>query len=228
MVPGPDEIVACPHCGRLTKCMTLLSGNTFDESLWSDGKRVAPMLPQPPVVVKCRHCAKCHWLTNAKRVGSIDRCDIESGIEEREIEPSWLHAEEVEEPSEEEYYQILDAGFATDVDQEKRIRILAWWRRNDPYREAAFAEAEKVPSMSAGCKKNLEALGNLLRETAEDDRIMKAEVMRELGRFDSAKALLTLVRSEEFQSITHQIRSLCVCKDATVRELKYDGFLRGR
>src|SRR5690349_16185490 len=71
MTPGPDQIVACPHCQGLAKYLTLMSGNTFDARVWTDGKRIAPMLPQPPPVVKCRHCARCYWLADAKKIGTV-------------------------------------------------------------------------------------------------------------------------------------------------------------
>ena len=42
MIPGPDQIVACPKCNGLAKYRTLLSGNTFGARVWTDGKQDAP------------------------------------------------------------------------------------------------------------------------------------------------------------------------------------------
>jgi hypothetical protein len=44
MLPGPDQIVACPNCQGLEKYGTLVSGNTFAARVWTDGRQVAPML----------------------------------------------------------------------------------------------------------------------------------------------------------------------------------------
>ena len=44
MLPGPNQIVACPHCEALAQYETLTSGNTFGARVWTDGKQIAPML----------------------------------------------------------------------------------------------------------------------------------------------------------------------------------------
>lgn len=49
MIPGPDQIIACPHCSALAKHLTLISGNAFGASVWTDGKQILPMLPRQPV-----------------------------------------------------------------------------------------------------------------------------------------------------------------------------------
>lgn len=98
MIPGPDQIVACPNCGALAKYMTLTSGNTFGARVWTDGKQVAPMLPRPPAVVKCQQCAECHWLADARKVGTVERWGDEGG----QVDPAWTAAPVVQEPAEDE------------------------------------------------------------------------------------------------------------------------------
>ena len=46
MMPGPAQILTCPYCGEKKKIMSLLSGNTFGAKLWSDNKKISPMLPE--------------------------------------------------------------------------------------------------------------------------------------------------------------------------------------
>ena len=72
MMPGADQIIACPKCAGLAKYMTLASGNTFGLRMWTDCKRIAPMLPQPPDVVKCRNCAEFYWLSEAEEIGTFN------------------------------------------------------------------------------------------------------------------------------------------------------------
>jgi hypothetical protein len=72
MKPGPTIIIACPYCGQYAKKKTLLSGNNFDAELWSDGKRVAPMLPAYPSLVICKKCNQFYWVKDAKEVESVD------------------------------------------------------------------------------------------------------------------------------------------------------------
>ena len=58
MIPGNAKIVKCPYCGTKKELFTMLSGNTFGATFWSDNKRVAPMLPMVSPVQKCPSCGK--------------------------------------------------------------------------------------------------------------------------------------------------------------------------
>lgn len=58
MIPGPPQILTCPYCGTEKEVMSLASGNTFGEVIWSDNKRIAPMLPEASYIQKCPHCGK--------------------------------------------------------------------------------------------------------------------------------------------------------------------------
>ena len=217
MLPGPDRIVACPKCKGLAKYMTLASGNTFGARVWTDGKEVAPMLPRPPAVVKCRHCEACYWLSEAEEIGAVDRW---SGENQR-VDPAWTAAERVQEPTEEEYYRAVASGLATNPEQERWLRILAWWRSNDALREDRGVRGRPAPRSAGTWTKNLEALLLLLDEGDEDDALMKAEVLRELGRFEPATQVLNGVRSSEAAAVVRQLRSLCDTGDTHVRELRF-------
>ncbi len=219
MIPGPDQIVACPHCKGLAKYMTLMSGNTIGARVWTDGKQVAPMLPRPPAVVKCRHCVECYWLADAKEVGTVERW----GGKGQQVDPAWTAAQEVQEPFEDEYYQALEKGLGGDSQQERNLRVLAWWRRNDAFRDACQAQAGSIAATPAKCRKNLEALASLLDEADENDCLMRAEVLRELGEFESAKQVLSRVTSAEYTTVIRQLRSLCDTGDTCVRELQFGG-----
>jgi len=216
MIPGPDKIIACPNCKGLAKYMTLVSGNTFGARLWTDGKQVAPMLPRPLAVVMCRHCMECFWLAEAEEVGTVDRWRGEG----QQVNPAWATAEEVQEPTEEEYYGALEKGLAATPEQERNLRVLAWWRRNDAFRDALQPPAEGIPSAPGPWRKNLKALAHLLDEGDENDRLMKAEVLRELGDFESAKQVLSRIHSGDVAAVVLQLHSLCDSGDTCVRELR--------
>lgn len=125
----------------------------------------------------------------------------------------------VEEPTEEEYYRALAGGLARNPEQEKRLRVLAWWRTNDAFR-GPWAPVSGIPSTPATRRKNLEVLACLLDEGKADDGLMKAEVLRELGEFESAKQVLERVDSSEVAAAVRQLRALCECRDTLVRELE--------
>ena len=217
MIPGPEQIVACPRCEGLAKYLTLVSGNTFGARVWSDGKRIAPMLPSPPAVVKCRHCGECSWLADAKKVGTIPAW----GEKGQKVDAAWRAAQEVDEPSEEEYYQALEKGLAVNAQQERNARVFAWWRSNDAFRELGRA-TDRTPAVGA-TRKNLEALASLLEDGDDNDLVMKGEVLRELGDFESAKQTLNRVKSADFAEVIRQLRTLCDKRDTCVGELKFGG-----
>lgn len=206
-------------CKGLAWHRTLVSGNTIGARLWTDGKQFAPMLPHPPAVVKCRHCGECYWLAEAEEVGTVDRWRDEG----QQVNPGWATAEEVEEPTEEEYYRALEAGLARNPEQERNLRVFAWWRRNDAFRDRAGANAGGITSTPAKWRQNLEALVGMLDEEDQTDGIMKAEALRELGDFESAKQILGRIESSGVAAVVRQIRSLCDSGDTSVRELQFGG-----
>ena len=212
MRPGPLQIVACPHCQALARYLTLLSGNTLGARSWTDGKRVAPMFPRPPAVVKCRQCRQCYWLRDAREVGLLERGRPDA-------EPAWQAAPPVAEPTETEYYRAIRRGLAVDPRQERALRIHAWWRRNDAFRGIPGMKPARLAAGDAW-RRNLQALAALLDEAAEGDRLMKAEVLRELGDVGSAKLLLCRVTDPRYASAARQIGELCDAADVQVRELR--------
>jgi hypothetical protein len=139
MVPGPDQIIACPHCKGLAKYRTWLSGTIFGAVCWTDGKQmdVGIVGPCHPAVVKCRHCSGCYWLADADEIGTVGPW----GKKGPQGNSAWKAAQEVQEPAEEEYYLALEKNLARDRHQERRLRVLAWWRRNDALRD----RSEQVP-----------------------------------------------------------------------------------
>ena len=54
-----------------------------------------------------------------------------------------------------------------------------------------------------------------------DDFLMKANVFRELGEFESAKQVLSHIVSPDLAKVVHQIQLLCDNRDTYVRELNF-------
>lgn len=216
MTLGPDQAIACPNCEALEAYMTLTSGNTIGLRVWTDGKQIAPMLPRPPAVVRCHSCGDCYWLQDAKEA------DTEWWwlVSDRQDSPARIGAPLVQEPTEQEYYAAILNGLAKNAEQERTLRTLAWWRRNDAFRNSAQRDARGTRSSSGEWRSNLQALLSLL-DHGEDSQIMKAEVLRELGEFDSAQQVLGRVTSAEYIPVVRQLRSLCEAGDTEVRHLQF-------
>jgi hypothetical protein len=207
MRPGPTAIIACPICNGTAAYGTLLSGNTFGARQYTDGKMLAPMLPQPPSVLKCPHCRGFYWLTDARTVATIEGSN--RGMSE------YAKVASVQEPTEEEYFQAIAGGLARDRKQEKSLRILTWWRSNDKLRSQTFTSN----TQSEACRNNLEELVSLFDNDDEADRLTKAEVLRHLSRFEDSLAVLNTIKKRPLKDIAWHIRTLCRNEDSVVREI---------
>ena len=64
MIPGLPEYIKCPSCGAYQLRGTLMSGNTVGARYYSDGKSIAPMLPEFPVFVRCHECTAFFKIEN--------------------------------------------------------------------------------------------------------------------------------------------------------------------
>jgi hypothetical protein len=218
MTPGPIKIIKCPNCGGLACYGTLRSGNTIGARTWTDGRQIAPMLPHPPAVVKCSQCPECYWLSGAETVGEYDPWDREAPP----ADPSWKNVESIEEPTEEEYAKALAGTLASTPKEVRSLRILAWWRANDPYRNQLDLMRVSRQPHSKSFRSNLESLVGLMKDGEVNDLLMKAEILRELGRFDEAESVLRRVISPSYAAVAQQLRELCEQKDTGVRELQFD------
>jgi hypothetical protein len=73
--------------------------------------------------------------------------------------------------------------------------------------------------MTDACKRNFHALGAMLDTTDNADRIMRAELLRELGHFAAARAELDRITSSEYSGVVSRLRSLCDAADPLVHLL---------
>ncbi len=220
MIPGPDRVIACPHCRALARHRTLTSGNTFGARTWSDGRTIAPMLPQPPSVVRCHACAGFYWLADADEVGTFEPW----GKEADAADPAWTAAPHVQEPAEADYHEAIGQGLATDRELEFSLRLLTWWRRYDAWREDPESAAVARAAEPGPWRENLEALVQLFDDTDAEQGLVKAEALRELGRFAEAREALARVEPEpEFAVFAQQIRVWCEAGEVGVRELRMGG-----
>ena len=80
-------------------------------------------------------------------------------------------------PSEKELLGFL-SGPVLPRDKELYVRVWAWRSANDAWRRVPNA----TPAFSKDQVQNLKALSDMLDETEPNQRILKAEIARELGR----------------------------------------------
>ncbi len=217
MLPGPDIVIECPKCEVLARYFTLTSGNTFGARRWTDGKVIAPMSPNPPAITRCRDCGHYYWLSDAKEIGEIPMLEREPV----DIPSAWKKAKHVRELSESEYLEAIRTGAASSREQQLHLRICAWWASNDPLRSQeknAVHRTQTAPPRSVEAIMNLEHLLDLLDIGNPYQRFMRAEALRELGRYDDAIRLLEFDFPSDYESVVALIRSLAQEKDPVVGE----------
>jgi len=217
MIEGPNQIIECPHCGSFIKVFTLQSGNTFGATFWSDGKMEAPMLPQPPALTRCYACRNFYWVAQANQVGELHP-NITKGKQYPNIDQAWVDAPEVEEPSETEYWEALQSDVA-DEQNEERLRFLAWRRSNNAFRELS---PDAAPSRSEAAIQNMQKLVEMINDENPGSRLMKAEILRELGRFDECINVLDTIDEEKLNSARDQILELAQAGSNQVARLHFD------
>jgi hypothetical protein len=220
MLPGPDQVLACPHCAEAERVFTLMSGNTFGATLWSDGKPDAPMLPRPPAITRCHACNEFYWLEDADELGEVAPWMPPESAEAA----AWLQAPEARPLSEDELLEAIAAGLGSYPERVSELRTFAWWAGNDARRIPAGDASTRMsaPPRSPAAVANMESLiGILAKEPADDPEevLMKAELLRELGRFDEALQLLDSGLPEELSLFTDYLRRLATDSDAEVREI---------
>lgn len=191
----------CPHCKARFVQEETLSGNTIGAKFYTDGRRYAPMLPEHPWLAKCPSCGGLFWIDETEKV------DI--GFDAAKGKP------QVKTPSEKEMSDFL-TGPALPKDKEIYLRMRVWWAANDVWRwipnpKTAFSK-EQV--------KNLKALVALLDESEPGQRILKAEIARELGRFDECLRLLAYQFEEGYEYVVGFIRKLAEEKVRAVKQFE--------
>jgi hypothetical protein len=177
MIAEPALILACPHCGAFAKVSSWSShprgGFTF-----TDGS-VFPTLGKPkPAIARCKGCGVPYWLDDADVVWDAwggTPLDAQVCVRASCVE---------EEPSEDDFAEAIAAGLATDREREYYLRVHLWWAANHE------RSGETTNEAVARRRRNTEVLASILDESDEEERLMKAELAREMGHFDEARRLL--------------------------------------
>jgi len=186
MLPGPSHIYQCPNCDNLIKRGSLMSGNTFHSKLYSDGKRVAPMLPEFPDLTKCVKCGTILWLSKMKAIGTLKLGDKQN--------TPWKNADEAGFLSLDEYFIALNNGMAKTVEDELFIRRKIWWAYNDRVRNGASLFDDEGDESRWG--ENCAELIKLLDSEDTNQRIMIAELRRNLGDFEACLAIIEQIEDD--------------------------------
>jgi len=215
MTPGPTLILQCPESDKLIKGSTLASGNTFGGKRWSDGYALYPMLPSTPQITRCDAQGKFFWVAEATVVGKLG-----PGIETTSIPQAWREADHLRFLSEQEYLAALAEGLGRNRKEEVYLRVQAWWAANSAVRNAGTEGAITSPFFPGSrARDNLERLIELLATDDPPERLMKAEALRQLGRFEEARQILQATVPEQLEEVVRWLRELVDKGDVLVKEM---------
>jgi hypothetical protein len=199
MIPESSPVFRCPACGSRFWYGRIASGNTFGATVYSDGYRAAPMLPDQPPLVACPQCAAPHWVDDLKPIdyfppgaggdGVTPGCRACSAAQ-------WRAA----------------AADCTDRERDETARQYAWWRENDRRRPPRPPRA-----LSKEGRVNLEALLRLIPGEGPSRLLQRAEICRELGRWEEARAWLARITDPQYAQLWDRMQALIDRQDDQVR-----------
>jgi len=170
------------------------------------------MLPRLPDVIKCPDCDKLF------RFSTTD--GIEEGDDKGKARARW--------PKEPTFEDLLEFAGNQDLtrQQEREVRISAWWIANDESRTSPNRRRRDTELSHLGAApghpgetafaQNLERLLVLLDGGDPNDWLMGAEILRELGRFSEAMSRLNRPFPKKFESLIKTLQNQCEQGNAQV------------
>ncbi len=182
MIPGPDLVLACPHCSALAKIFTIEAADPNGAITWSDGWQDTPMTPRPPRIARCPACARIFWTWQAPQLGYLPPPEIATPEQ-----AAWASAPHLSPLDEAGVAAALAEGQGSNPDLEMELRVLMWWRGNDAFRRT---DAPVGYPTSAEAHANMERFIEMMKDGDEDLLLFRAEALRQLGRFEDALATL--------------------------------------
>lgn len=201
MILGPDYIYKCPTCGKLLRHRSFASGNTFRARLFSDGKNSAPMLPNFPFFVKCKNCNSFFKFSELKEVG-VAEFNHRTGYDAIKWESIFWEMKYFAIDREKiPYSEPLDTSDLYEAlekfpQYELGFRQQIWWSYNNylrdfleydqPIRETHIQFMERNELFEENCF----ALLKLLDVNNENQKIMMAELYRNVGQFEKCMELI--------------------------------------
>ena len=206
MIIGPELIHKCPDCDGLIWRGSMISGNSCGGRYWTDGRATFDMDFEQPALLKCPHCTYMIWMASLdihgergfgrnptmwcrfynarRRMSATGDWDWQDNEAVGGKQPDFSGARSGTIPERKDYLRYA-TNRANEPEKARYARLQVWWDGNDARRTASLAIAFDAEEIA-----NLEKLAALMDEQDDDDRLMKAEILRELGRFAEAGELL--------------------------------------
>jgi hypothetical protein len=236
------SVHACPGCDAFFLRRQLRSANFFGVQDWSDGKPTWTWRQEP--LVRCKACAALFWLDDIEFVGVMPqkpqpvgrftrawlrwRGDPQGVLQEQEewsqAMALWGQAQYVDRTSFDDVVYVLARSKGVSKDRILWLRNRIWRGLNDRYRtKFDGSPLLDVPTWPVAAERtNMEVILDMLRdgEVQPWSMIQQGELLRLLGRFDEAVAILKAVPADGHSEVRAvKIERLARSGDAQVRQL---------
>lgn len=224
MMPGPTLIKRCSKCRGRIEEETLISGNTFGAVFWTDGACYADMLPDAPELVKCPFCKALLWLEELEEAGDKGTNRFAGFVPAKDqgVDPDVTRPYKM--PNLNDYFRLLKEKIGND-EREAYLRLRAWRAGNDRRRRSERGprkfrkNGKPLAPLAYPEIRNMKELICILDEQDDDDRLLKAELFRELGFFTQCLNFLARPLEKQYRASATFIRELALKKDPWVREI---------
>ena len=209
MIPGPNLIYKCPKCKKTVYRGSLRSGNTLGAKLFSDGRRIAPMLPEFPFIVKCKECNTFFWLNDKNKIGKYSRWF--------NFGKKWANPDVAEILSLNEYFEAIKSKIYSNKDEEQFLRLNLWRAFNDRTREGRdiFLTEDDKDIYESNCI----ALIEMLDKNETKNKIMIAELYRNLGKYIECNNMLNSIIDKGCARLKEILKKECEKNNKYVIEI---------
>jgi len=239
---SPPAVHICPGCNLYFLHSQLRSINFNGVRNWSDSAPTAWWRREP--LVRCSVCAALFWMDDIEPIATWPECPEPMGRLARtvarwrgdphgrlqkereyvEIIAGWKHPRYIGHADFDDVVYVLSRSRGLSRERILWLRKRIWWGLNDRFRNQG--DMPLLPCdpawPQAAERTNMEVILAML----EDDRpepstmLLQGELLRLLGRFDEAVAILKAVLPDGFSEVrAGRIQQLAARGDRQVREL---------
>lgn len=239
---SPPSVHPCPGCKAFFLRRRLRSANFYGTRDWSDG--VPTMSWRQDPLVRCGACAALFWLDDIepvgimpqmpRKIGRLTRAwlrwfgDPEGQLRDEDewaqAQAAWGSARYIGSVNFDDVVYVLARSKGVTRNQLLWLRNRIWWDLNDRYRNRS--DGSPIPDVPvwpvAAERANMEAILDILRDRKAEpwNMIQQGELLRLLGRFDEAIAVLKAVPPDGYSEVRAvKIERLAKSGDRQVREL---------
>lgn len=216
-----STILTCPHCGKYVRTLEILSYHVFETVLFSDGKAdTTPILPNVSRILICPECNEVFWKDDAEQVAdSNNEMDKLKSVSV----PGDLFAVRNSEDllgQARYYFNLIKENFANNNERETYLRILLWHELNDIVRYNIPVKLTVLEERELILRENLLNLIKTFDPTYEEEKLLLAEMYRELGEFEFSQKILEAIREQDFFDKKNELLKACNRKNIRVFKLK--------